>query len=134
MNLGLLIQNAVRFDGQCTFKNLFAIPFSGYNAQRINVTSFSSISYWSNREYWTQKCTQIGNIHSIILDVYVEKQSAQNFPFNSPQRKLDKNLMLSLIFPWHLYNNNNSKINCLTLFRLLFGTTRKGEDGFPDQV
>ena len=28
----------------------------------IYVTSFSSISHWSNSEYWTQKCTQSGNI------------------------------------------------------------------------
>ena len=44
----------------------------------INVTSFSSIPYWRNSEYWTQKRTQSGNIHSIILDVHVAKQSAQN--------------------------------------------------------
>ena len=43
----------------------------------INVTSSSSISYGSNSEYWPQS----GNIYSIILDVYVERQSAQNFPF-----------------------------------------------------
>ena len=39
----------------------------------IHVTSFSSISYCSNSEYWTQKYTQNGNIHSIILDVYDER-------------------------------------------------------------
>ena len=38
----------------------------------IYVTSFSIISYCINSEYWTQKRTQNGNIHSIILDVYVE--------------------------------------------------------------
>ena len=32
---------------------------------------------WSNSEYWTQKCIHSGNIHSIILDVHVEKQRAQ---------------------------------------------------------
>ena len=31
------------------------------------VTSFSSISYQSNSEYWSQKQAQSGNIHSIIL-------------------------------------------------------------------
>ena len=41
----------------------------------IYFTSFSSISYWSNSEYWTQKCAQSGNIHSIILDVHVGWQS-----------------------------------------------------------
>ena len=43
--------------------------------------------------------TQSGNIHSIILDVHAEKQSAQNFPFNSPLCKLDKNLTLALLLP-----------------------------------
>ena len=42
---------------------------------KIYVTSFSSISYWSNNEYWTQKHTQSDNIHSIPLDVHVEKKS-----------------------------------------------------------
>ena len=37
---------------------------------------FLSISYWSNSEYWSQKRTQIGNIHSTKLDGYAEKQSA----------------------------------------------------------
>ena len=36
----------------------------------INVTSLSSIPYWSSSKYWSQKLTQSGNIHSIILDVY----------------------------------------------------------------
>ena len=30
--------------------------------------------------YWPQKQSQSGNIDSIILDVYVGRQSAQNFP------------------------------------------------------
>ena len=37
----------------------------------IFVTSFSSIPYCSNSEYWTQKHTQSENIHSITLDVHV---------------------------------------------------------------
>ena len=53
----------------------------------INVTRFSSIKYWSNNEYWTQKCTQSGHIHSIKLDVYAEKQSASNLSFVSSQHK-----------------------------------------------
>ena len=47
----------------------------------INVTSFSRISYCSNSEYWTQKGTQNGNIHSIILDVFVESWIIQIPPF-----------------------------------------------------
>ena len=47
----------------------------------IYVTSFSSIQYWSNSEYWPLKRTQSGNIHYVILDVHVKWQSAQNFPF-----------------------------------------------------
>ena len=39
-----------------------------------------------------KKHTQSKNIHSMKLDVHAEKQSAQNFSFNSPLRKLDKNL------------------------------------------
>ena len=48
---------------------------------QIYVTSFSSISYYSNSEHWTQKCAQNGNVHSIILDVNDESQSVQNPPF-----------------------------------------------------
>ena len=36
---------------------------------------FLSISYLSNSEYWSQTRILIGNIHSIKLDVYAEKQS-----------------------------------------------------------
>ena len=43
----------------------------------INVTSFSSISYWGNIECWSQKQSQSGNIHSIILVIHVGRQSAQ---------------------------------------------------------
>ena len=39
----------------------------------INVTIFSSISYYSNSEYWTQKRIQNESIHSTILDVPVLK-------------------------------------------------------------
>ena len=42
------------------------------------VTSFSVFQTKVNSEYWSQKCTQNGNIHSIELDVYGEKQSASN--------------------------------------------------------
>ena len=35
----------------------------------IYVTSCYSISYCSSSEYWTQKRTQNGNFHSMILDV-----------------------------------------------------------------
>ena len=45
----------------------------------INVASFSSISYGSNSEYWTQKRTQSENIHYIILDVHAVKQSRAHF-------------------------------------------------------
>ena len=55
-------------------------PFGNHMAKSLmNVTSFSSISYCSNSEYWPQKHVQSGNIHSKILDVYVERQSAQNY-------------------------------------------------------
>ena len=39
------------------------------------VTSFSSISYCSNSEYWFQKCAQSGNIHSVILDIHNGEQN-----------------------------------------------------------
>ena len=39
---------------------------------------FLSIWYWSNIEYWTRTSKQNDNIHSIKLDVYAMKQSAQN--------------------------------------------------------
>ena len=56
--------------------------------QAMNVTSFYSISYCSNSEYWTQKHTQNESIHSVILDVYVLKAEHQNFPFPSVRLKL----------------------------------------------
>ena len=43
----------------------------------ININSFSSISYWSNSEYWAQKQVQSGNFNSTILDVHVGCQSSQ---------------------------------------------------------
>ena len=88
-----------------TFETENQIPTQWEERKMIHVSSFSSISYWNNREYWTQKGTQSRNIHSIILDVQVEKQIAQNSPFNSPQCRLDKNLTLSLLFPWKLIPN-----------------------------
>ena len=39
----------------------------------INVSSFSSISYYSYSEYWTQKRVQSESIDSTILDVHVLK-------------------------------------------------------------
>ena len=61
----------------------------------INVTSFSSILYYSNSEYWTQKHAQSGNIHSIILDIYVEKAEHLKLSFLFLLHKLDKNITLS---------------------------------------
>ena len=52
-----------------------------------------------NSEYWSQKRTQSGNIHSIILDVHAVKQSMLKLSFQSSQYKLDKNLTLSLLLP-----------------------------------
>ena len=48
---------------------------------------FLSILYWRNSEYWSQKCIQNGNIHSIKLDACVDKQSASNPFFISSQHK-----------------------------------------------
>ena len=44
---------------------------------------------------------QSGNNHSIIFDIHVSWQSAQNFPFNSLQCKLDKNLALLPLLNYH---------------------------------
>ena len=44
--------------------------------KRFKCYQFLSISYLSNNEYWSQTRILIGNIHSIKLDVYAEKQSA----------------------------------------------------------
>ena len=44
----------------------------------IYVTSFSVFHTEVNNEYWSQKWTQNGNIHSTELHVYGEKQSASN--------------------------------------------------------
>ena len=71
----------------------------------MHVTSFSSISYCSNSEYWPQKHVQNGKIHSKMLDVYVEWQSAQNFLFFLVLCKLDKNIKLSPNLTWKLVRN-----------------------------
>ena len=63
----------------------------------INVTSFSSFTE-ENSEIWSQKQIQSGNIHSIILDVHVGRQSAQTFFSFFLQRKLDNTLTLSPLF------------------------------------
>ena len=92
----------------------------------IDVTSSSSILYCSNSEHWSQKCSQSGNIHSIILNVYVDRQSLKNFPFLLFLCKLDKNLMLFL-FPWKLVRNQfhtgTDELHDL----------HTGKDWFPDQ-
>ena len=56
---------------------------------------------------------QSGNNHSIILDVHVGSQSAQNFPFHPFQCKLHKNLMLWPLFPQEL--NKLFKSYCLSV-------------------
>ena len=43
----------------------------------LYVTSFSVFFTEVNSEYWSQKCTQNGNIHSIELDVYAENWEAE---------------------------------------------------------
>ena len=58
---------------------------------------FLSISYWSNNEYWSQKHTQSGNIHSTELDVYAEKQSAANLSFILSQHKQGRNFLNSIV-------------------------------------
>ena len=60
---------------------------------------FFSVQNSFKLEYWTQTHTQSGNIHYIILEVHAMKQSTLKISFQSPQRKLDKNLTLSLLLP-----------------------------------
>ena len=72
----------------------------------IYITSFSSTPCCSNSEHWTQNCIQSGNIHSIILVVYVDWYSAQNFPFFRFLHKLDKNFKLLPLFPRKLVRNH----------------------------
>ena len=48
------------------------------------VTSFSVFHTEVNTEYWSQKCTQNGNIHAIELDVYGEKQSTSHLSLFYP--------------------------------------------------
>ena len=47
---------------------------------------------------WTRKRTQSESIHSTILDIHVLKAKRQNSPFLSIQLKLDKDIMLLLLF------------------------------------
>ena len=49
------LRSTIRKPDMCSFR---ISTVSG-----IYVTSFSSILYWSNIEYWTKKHTQSGNIH-----------------------------------------------------------------------
>ena len=53
----------------------------------INVTSFPVFHTVANSEYWSQKCTRNGNIHSKEWDVYAEKQNVSNLSFILPQLK-----------------------------------------------
>ena len=48
---------------------------------------FLSISYWSNSEYWTEKGTQSGNVHSTELDVFAVKQSTLDLSLILSQHK-----------------------------------------------
>ena len=59
---------------------IYFIPKTFFSS--VYVTSSSSILSCSNSEHWSKKRTQSGSIHSIILDVYADRQSAQNFPFH----------------------------------------------------
>ena len=61
---------------------------------RMYVTSFLVFHTEANCEYWSQKCTQNGNIHSIELYVYAEKQSASNLSFILSQLKQGRNQTL----------------------------------------
>ena len=62
--------------------------FQTIHRWHIHVNSFSGTSYCSNSEHWTQKHIQSGSIHSITLDVYVDRQSAQNLnQFGSGKQK-----------------------------------------------
>ena len=66
---------------------IYFIPKKFFSS--VYVTSSSSILNCSNSEHWSKKRTQSGSIHSIILDVYADRQSAQNFPFRLSATLLD---------------------------------------------
>ena len=80
----------------------------------INVTSFSSIPYCSDSEHWTRKCIQSGNIHSIILDVYADRHSAQ------PTAAVS-----TLFSVWRIYSaHRTSTINAVIIEIQLLGPVR----------
>ena len=109
--------NRIKFQQQNSSRNVGADTFSGCFMGASNLTS----KYVPTRSLY--KHIQSGNIHSIILDVHVKRQSAyrkdteplylprcschslyaQNFPFNSLQGKLYKNLALSPLLPLNIH-------------------------------
>ena len=56
-----------KFNNQTLFYHMNARLFRYFDPNCIYVTSFSSISYWSNSKYWPQKHIQSGNIHYFTL-------------------------------------------------------------------
>ena len=69
----------------------------------------SQFTYWSNSEYWSQKGTQNGNIHSMKLNVYAVKQSVSHLSFilscriNAPGEQVG-------VFIEYYENPNTSKV------------------------
>ena len=60
----LYVQNTVVYDCKMDFNFQGSFQLQKKKAcNSMHVTSFSSISYWSNSVYWTQKRAQSGNIH-----------------------------------------------------------------------
>ena len=58
-----------------------------YFGNSYKCRQFLSISYWSNSEYWTEKGTQSGNVHSTELDVFAVKQSTLDLSLILSQQK-----------------------------------------------
>ena len=54
----------------------------------IHVTSFFNISYWNNSEYWSQKHSQSGSIHSINKMSMLQAWALNKTLFNSCERLL----------------------------------------------
>ena len=85
-----------------------------FDLKRNLCHQFLSISYWSNSEYWTQKCTQNGKIHSIKLDVYAVKQSASNLSFISSQHKQGRKYHINTMLCPIVINSNTIELTVHT--------------------
>ena len=82
--------------------SIFSIPMQLGAASHNAPLSFNGIQTDNIDQYWSQKLSQNGNIHSTKLDVYVEKQSMSVSLIFYPNSNKEGNFTLSLLTPSQL--------------------------------